>query len=125
MKKLFVRFQTGDVDIYIRDIPIGYSQKHSFGPYFHMATSMKKLILVAERNIKKPWVHGDGRIIEIDENSPTDIEPSEEEVFIGVYSKLEESKRGHQFYFSLRNRIDKLRDSVAHVVKMFKGGSCI
>lgn len=86
-----------------------------------MATSMKKLILVAERNIEKPWVHGDGQIIEIDENSQ--LEPKENEVFVGVYSKLEESKRGHQFYFSMRNRIDILRDSIAHVVKMFKSGS--
>lgn len=88
-----------------------------------MATSLKKLILVAERNIEKPWVHGDGQIIEID--GQTDREPTEEEVFVGVYSKLEESKRGQQFYFSLRNRIDKLRDSIAYVVKMFKGGSCL
>lgn len=115
----------GDVDIYVEDIPIGYSQKHSFGPYFHMATSMKNVVLIAEKDGKRPWHHGNGEIIKIDENFEQEDDPNEDKIVIGVYSKLKESQRGKQFYFSLRNRIDTLRTSIAHVVKMFKAGSCV
>lgn len=99
--------QTGDVDIYIQDIPIGYTQKHGFGPYLQMATSMKKLLLIAEKD-------GIGQMIPIDENSQR--VPNENEVFVGVYSELEESKRGQKFYFSMKNRSDQLRSSIAGFV---------
>lgn len=114
----------GDVDIYVKDIPFGYSQKHSFGPYLHMATAIKKLIVIGERDGKRPWAHVNGKVILVDGNSTeTDRVPKEGEVFLGVYSELEESKRGQQFYISLRDRIDRLDKSIVHVVKMFKSGS--
>lgn len=104
----------GDVDIYVQDIPLGYTRKHGFGPYLHMATSMKKLLLIAEKD-------GKGQMIQFDENRV----PNENEVFIGVYSELEESKRGQKFYFSMRDRSNMLGASIASFVKMFMPASWI
>lgn len=116
----------GDVDIYVEDIPIGYSQKHSFGPYFHMATSTKSLVLIAAKDKDRPWAHLSGEIMRPDEHlRQKDRAPTEDEIVIGVYSKVDESQRGKQYYFSLKNRIDTMRDSISHVVTMFKPGSCV
>lgn len=103
---------TGDVDIVVDDVPTDRNHKHGFAVYLHMATSMKKLILIAEEN-------GKGDIITIDDNFTQQNEvPKENEVFIGVYSELEESKRGKKFKISFKDRDDILRKSIAHVVKM-------
>lgn len=112
-------FPCGDVDIYVQDIPLGYTQKHGFGPYLHMATSMKKLIVIAEKD-------GEGQMIPIDDDSPEkDRVPNENEVFLGVYSEAEESKNGQKFYFSMKNQSDELRNSIARFVKLYMGGSWI
>lgn len=105
-------FPCGDIDIYIQDIPLGYTRKHGFGPYLQMATSMKKLLLIAEKE-------GSGQMIQIDENSQqNNTALKENEVIVGVYSELEESKRGQKFYFSMKNRSDMLRSSIADFVGM-------
>lgn len=78
----------------------------------HMATSMKKLLLIAERN-------GPGQVIPIDENAPQENRvPNENEVFVGVYSEIEESKSGKRFKISFKDRAEILRNSIAHVVHM-------
>lgn len=105
-------YQTGDVDIFVEDLPVGLLGKHAFAVYLHMATSMKKLLLIAEKNGK-----GKGKMISIDENpEQLDRYPNKNEVFIGVYSEPEYSKRGEIFYFSMKDRLEMLRDSIAHVV---------
>lgn len=105
-------FQRGDYDIYISDLPVGISQWHTFAPYIHMATSIKKLLLIAQTN-------GRGQVIKIDENSVQKDRPLDQnEVFVGVYSKLEESKRGKRYFVSLKNHSKTLRESIAHVVKI-------
>lgn len=77
-----------------------------------MATSMKKLIMIAEKN-------GKGQVIRVDENSVQKDRPlNHDEVFVGVYSELEESKRGKKYFVSLKNNFGILRDSIAHVVKI-------
>lgn len=77
-----------------------------------MATSMKKLLLIAQTN-------GRGQVIKIDENSVQKDRPLDQnEVFVGVYSKLEESKRGKRYFVSLKNHSKTLRESIAHVVKI-------
>lgn len=105
-------FQSGDVDIYFKDLPVGLLEKHGFAAYLHMATSMKKLLLIAEKD-------GDGKMIELDKYpSQKERLPDEDEVIVGVYSEVEESKRGQKFYFSLKNRFETLRQSIAHVIKI-------
>lgn len=105
-------FQTGDVDIYIQDIPVSLLGRHGFGPYLHMATCMKKVFAIAETD-------GGGEIIPTEDKlEEKDINLHEDEVFLGVYSKLEESKRNKKYFFSLKGRINILRDSIAHVIKM-------
>lgn len=77
-----------------------------------MATAMKKLLLVAEKT-------GIGKLIQLDTFPDLfDRYPNKNEAYIGVYSESEYCKRGQKFYFSLKNRIEVLRDSIAHVVKM-------
>ena len=62
---------------------------------------------------------GKGQVIPIDGNSAQEHRvPKQDEVFLGVYSEKEDSKRGQTFRISLENRGDILRDSIAHVVKM-------
>lgn len=102
---------TGDVDISVDDVPTDYNHKHGFAVYLHMATSMKKLILIAEEN-------GKGQIIEVDDITQLTRVPRANEVFVGVYSECEESKRGKQFKISFKDRAEILRKSIAHVVKM-------
>lgn len=80
-----------------------------------MATSLKKLLLIAEKD-------GIGQMIQIDENSQDRV-PNENEVFVGVYSELEESKRGQKFYFSMKNRSDMLRSSIANWVGLYMPAS--
>lgn len=102
----------GDVDIMVDNVPAGIKHKHAFVPYLHMATSMKKLLLIAEKN-------GKGQIIPIDENSAqANRVLKQDEVIVGVYSEVEDSKRGQIFRISLANRGEILRDSIAHVVKV-------
>lgn len=106
-------FQCGTVDIYIRDIPISLSAKHSFGPYLHMVTSMGKINLVATKS-------GDSKIIPFIQNSTKKKRVvDKDEVIIGVYSELEESKRGQQFYFSLKNSMLLLKFYLFDFVKMY------
>lgn len=57
-------------------------------------------------------------MIQIDENSPERV-PNENEVVVGVYSELEESKRGQKFYFSMKNRSDMLRKSLTNFSGMY------
>lgn len=104
--------QSGDIDIYIQDLPVGILDRHGFGPYLHMATAMKKLLLIAEKN-------GAGKVIQLDKN-PNEIDryPHKNEAYVGVYSESEYCKRGQKFYFSMKNRTEILRQSIAHVVKM-------
>lgn len=102
--------QTGDVDIYVSDLPVGLLGKHAFAVYLHMATSMKKLILIAEKN-------GNGKMIRMNSKQKDRI-PNRNQVFIGVYSEAEHSKRGQIFHFSMEDRFEILRDSIAHVVKI-------
>lgn len=105
-------FQRGDVDIYVTDLPVGMSKWHTFAPYVHMVTSMKKLLLIAATN-------GRGRLIQIDENSDHKNRMlGRNEVLVGVYSELEESKRDKKYFISLKNRFEILRSSIAHVVKI-------
>lgn len=105
-------YQTGDVDIYIEDLPVGLLQKHAFAVYLHMATSMKKLLLIAEKI-------GKGKMIRMDENpEQKDRVPNRNQVFIGVYSEGEYSKRGQIFHLSMKDRFETLRDSIAHVVRI-------
>lgn len=106
-------FQTGDTDIYVTDIPVSLLGRHGFGPYLHMATSMKKVLIIAQND-------GNGEIIPTDDNlQQKDVNLMDDETFVGVYSNLEESKRGQKFYISLKDRIPVLRESIAHVVKMY------
>lgn len=103
--------KSGDVDIMVDNVPASAEQKHAFAVYLHMATAMKKLLLIAERK-------GKGQVIPIDGNLTQGnraLKP--DEVFLGVYSEKEDSKRG-TFRISLENRGEILRDSIAHVVKM-------
>lgn len=113
-------FQCGHVDIYVRDLPVGISAWHGFATYLNMATAMKKLLLIAEKKGKYGKIEA-GQLIELDKN-PDQINrrPKENEVFIGVYGELEESKNGHKFYFSLKDRLDILRESISPVVKIGK-----
>lgn len=105
-------FQTGDVDIYVTDIPVSLLGRHGFGPYLHMATSMKKVLIIAQQN-------GNGEIIALDDNlHEKDVDLMDDEVYLGVYSNLEEPKRNQKYFISLKDRIPVLRDSIAHVVKM-------
>lgn len=104
--------QSGDVDIYVTDLPVGLGDSHSFSAYVHMATSIRKLLLVAERD-------GRGLVIPIHKNLDlSNRVPSKDEVFVGVYSEFEESKRGQRFYISLKNHFNTLRHSLAHLVKI-------
>lgn len=103
-------FQTGDVDIYVQDIPVSLLGRHGFGPYLHMATSMKKLLIIAAAD-------GGGEMIPYEPEK--DVNMYEDEVLLGVYSNIEESKRGKKFFISLKDRIPMLRESIAHVVKMY------
>lgn len=103
--------QTGDVDIIV-DAPVNFLHKHHFSVYMHMATAMKKLLLIAEED-------GTGRVVPINLNFPIEERvPRENEVFIGVYSELDESKRGKRYKISFQDfRTEILRRSIAHVVK--------
>lgn len=106
-------FQSGDVDIYFKDLPVGIMHRHGFAAYLHMATSMKKLLIIAEKD-------GRGVVIPILRNSDLadNLTLDEDEVVVGVYGELEESKRGQKFYVSLKNRFDMLRSSIAQYVKI-------
>lgn len=105
-------YQTGDCDIYVEDLPVGLLQRHAFAVYLHMATSMKKLLLIAEKD-------GNGKMIRMDDNRKwQNIVPNRNQVFIGVYSEAEYSKRGQIFHFSMQDRFEILRDSIAHVVRI-------
>lgn len=105
-------FQTGDVDIHVTDLPVGLGDSHGFASYVHIATAVKKLLLVAEKD-------GRGLVIPIHKNLDLSHRvPSEDEVFVGVYGELEESKRGQRFWLSLKNHFDTLRHSLAHIVKI-------
>lgn len=105
-------FQCGDVDIYIEDIPTGLLQKHAFAAYIQMATSMKRLVLVAEKN-------GIGKIIPLKKNEFKKLRsPKRNEVYVGVYSEIDERKRGEKFRISFKNRLEILRKSLADAVKL-------
>lgn len=105
-------FQCGDVDIYVEDIPAGLLQKHAFAAYIHMATSMKRLVLIAVKR-------GRGKVIELDAKSAKKKRvPHTNEVIVGVYSKVEEAKRGQKFYISFRDRLEILRNSIGDMVKI-------
>lgn len=54
--------QTGDVDIIV-DCPVSIFNKHVFAVYMHMATAMKKLLLIAEKD--ELFRSGSGRIVPI------------------------------------------------------------
>lgn len=104
--------QRGDVDVYVTDLPVGFGDSHGFAAYIHMATAIRKLLLVAEKN-------GRGLVIPIHKKLDLSSRvPSDDEVFVGVYSELEESKRGLRFYISLKNHVETLRHSLAHFVKI-------
>lgn len=77
-----------------------------------MATAMKKLLLIAEED-------GIGRVVPINSFTPqVEKVPKSNEVFVGFYSKLEESKRGKSYKISFKNfRAEILRRSIAHVVR--------
>lgn len=106
-------FQCGDVDIYFKDLPVGVMHRHGFAAYFHMATSMKRLLMIAEKD-------GNGLVIPIfDHLSLADhTAVYEDEAIVGIYSELEESKRGQKFYISLKNRFEMLRKSIAQFIKI-------
>lgn len=110
--KLFgTMLQIGDVDIFIEDVPAFDIHKHSFAPYIHMATCLKKVLLIAE-------IRGKGHMIQLDNDLAPYRALNSNEVIVGMYSELEESKRGKKFKISLKNRAEMLRDSIAHVVKI-------
>lgn len=106
-------FNCGDIDIYVSDLPVGVMHRHGFAAYFHMATAMKKLLIVAEKE-------GSGLMLPIHQmpyladNAKVDAD----EVVVGVYGELEESKRGQKFYVSLKNRFELLRRSIADFIKI-------
>lgn len=104
-------FQSGDVDIYVTDLPVTLCDSHSFSAYVHMATAIKKLLMVAERD-------GRGFVIPIHKNLNINRVPDEKEIFVGVYSELEESKRGKRFYISFKEHFETIRRSLAGLVKI-------
>lgn len=106
-------FQSGDVDIYFKDLPVGIMHRHGFAAYIHMATSMKRLLMIAEKD-------GNGLAIPVlNHTSLVDnVTLDKDEVVVGVYGELEESKRGQKFYISLKNRFEMLRTSIAQYVKI-------
>lgn len=100
------------MDIYVTDLPVGMGDSHGFASYVHIATAVKKLLLVAEKD-------GRGLVIPIHRNLDlSNRVPSDDEAFVGVYGELEESKRGHRFYLSLKNHFETLKHSLAHLVKI-------
>lgn len=106
-------FQSGDVDIYFKDLPVSVMHRHGFAAYLHMATAMKKLLIIAESD-------GKGVVIPIlkDSGLPDNLTLDKDEVVVGVYGEIEESKRGQKFYVSLKNRFEMLRSSIAQYVKI-------
>lgn len=107
-------FQSGDVDIYFQDLPVDIMHRHGFAPYLHMATAIKRLLIIAERN-------REGAVIPVLKSS--DLADNltltdKDEVIVGVYSELNESKRGQKFYVSLKNRFEMLRSSLAQFIKI-------
>lgn len=113
-------FQCGHVDIYVRDLPVGIDGWHGFATYLNMATAMKKLLLIAEKSGKYGKTSA-GQLIELDKHPDQKDRPlKENEVFIGVYGEFEESKNGQKFYFSLKDRLSILHDSISPVVKIGK-----
>lgn len=108
-------FVTGDVDIFVYDIPMNFGNLHHFAVYLHISIAMKKLLLIAES-----W--GKGQLIKLDGNSTQENRVlKDNEVIVGVYSEAEDKKRDKRFRISFKNRGEILRDSIADVVKMRLG----
>lgn len=101
-----------DVDVYIKDMPVGFFEKHVYAPALHMAIAMKKLVMIAERR-------GNGLVFPIAKSSilKFKVAVDEDEIVVGVYSELVESKRGQKFYLSLKNHFETVRDGISNVVR--------
>ncbi|XP_031617561.1 phospholipase A1-like [Contarinia nasturtii] len=91
----------GDVDIYVdstsNKILLGaWAEKHALSVYLHIATSTKRLFIIAE-------VRGNG-ILLISERQPRELKP--QECQIGIYGTLQAHHKGKQFNISIVDRED-------------------
>lgn len=102
----------GDIDIYVKDMPVKFYEKHVYAPILHIATSIKKVIAIAEKN-------GSGDLFPIPRTSilKYKVAVDDDEILVGVYSEVTDSKRGQRFYISLKNHLETLKKSIAHILK--------
>lgn len=93
----------GDVDIYLdatsNKLLLGaWAEKHALSVYLHVATSTKRIFIIAE-------ARGNGKLLLSDTDNPPRKLKSQE-CQIGVYGQLQEHHKGKQFNISIVDRED-------------------